>query len=88
MNYAHRAGGRQEITCECRALQYKIQDFSWFSHLALGLHIDIVLSVEAQEDSVLVTRRPGGLFIHLHGNLGSVEERFKITDSCLPQPGV
>ena len=49
------------------------QDFYWFCHLAPGLHIDIVVSVEAQEDSVLVTRGPRGLFIHLHGNLGSVE---------------
>ena len=51
----------------------KRQDFYWFCHLAPGLHIDIVVSVEAQEDSVLVTRGPRGLFIHLHGNLGSVE---------------
>ena len=73
-----------------RAVQYKMTRFllHWFSHLALGLHVDIVLSVEAQEDSVLVTRGPRGLFIHLHGILGSVEERFKITDSCLPQPCV
>ena len=49
------------------------QDFYWFCHLAPGLHIDIVVSVEAQEDSVLVTRGPRGLFIHLHGNLESVE---------------
>ena len=49
------------------------QDFYWFCHLALGLHVDIVLSVEAQEDGVLVTSGARGLFIHLHGSLGSVE---------------
>ena len=54
-----------------RAVQYKMTRFllHWFSHLALGLHVDIVLSVEAQEDSVLVTRKPRGLFIHLHGSM-------------------
>ena len=39
--------------------QYKI------CHLTHGLHIDLVLSIECQDDSVLVTRGTRGLFIHL-----------------------